>query len=72
MITVVIINPTPNLQCYQLFCLSALWADGISPLCLQGSKEVRIFWKVWEDSQGCNQQQHILCWFTGDLTAQKI
>ncbi len=33
---------------------------------LTGSKEARIFWEVWEDSQSSDQQQHIICWFTGE------
>lgn len=38
-------------------------------LCLTGSKEARIFWEVWEDSQSGNQQQHIVRWVTGEQTA---
>lgn len=40
--------------------------ENVSSVFLTGSKEARIFWEVWEDSQSGDQQQHIIRWFTGE------
>lgn len=37
----------------------------------KGSKEARIFWEVWEDSQSGDQQQHVIRWFTGEALGSR-
>lgn len=44
----------------------------LSLLCLEGFKEARIFWEVREDSQSSDQQQYIICWFTGEAFTLEI